>query len=224
MADACVILFAKPPRPGRVKTRLVGGIVTPERAASLYAAFLHDMTARFASAADYDVRIAWGLDDPVESMPKSSLPGFRQEGRDLGERMFRALQRMARNYSYVLVVGTDRPDLPVSSVAQAFRWLRDGAEAVLGPSDDGGYYLIGLSAGSVRQELFSGIEWSTARVLEQTLSRFAEHGVVPELLPLGADVDRPDDLPALRRRLEASRSQAPATLAELESWGIEPIP
>jgi len=219
MADACVILFAKPPCPGRVKTRLVGGVVTPERAASLYAAFLHDMTAKFAGSADYDVRFAWALDDLLESLPESTIPGFRQEGRDLGERMFRALAGMARDYSYVLVVGTDHPDLPVSSVARAVQWLRDGAEAVLGPSDDGGYYLIGLPAGSVHEELFSGVEWSTPRVLEQTLSRFAERGMVPELLPLGADIDRPDDLTALRRRLQANRSQAPATLAELKSWG-----
>lgn len=217
---ACTVLFAKPPQPGRVKTRLIGGAITAERAAALYAAFLRDMTARLDGSDDYDLVLAWDREAGGARVPVLGVPGFAQEGRDLGARMFHALAKMGKRYAHVIVLGTDHPDLPAERVTRAVSHLRHGARAVIGPSEDGGYYLLGLPAREVDAGLFEGVEWSTERVLEQTLARFEARGITPRMLPAAADVDRPEDLFALRRRLEERVSSAPATLAVLRSLDL----
>jgi rSAM/selenodomain-associated transferase 1 len=201
-----------------VKTRLIGGAVTRDRAAQVYGAFLRDMTTRLDGSDDYDLLLAWARDGDDDEIPDLGVPGFLQQGRDLGERMYRALANVGERYDDVVVLGSDHPDLPAARARQAVAWLRDGAEAVIGPSRDGGYYLLGLPADGVDESLFSGIDWSTERVLDQTLARFEDRGVTPRMLPAAADVDRPEDLRALHRRLEENVTRAPQTLAVLRSW------
>jgi len=215
MPRNALLVFTKPARPGRVKTRLVGELTAAE-AAALHAAFRDDLCERLATG-DYHLEIAWALDEG-EAVPAGPPPGRRQVGDDLGARLFHALAGAARRFEAVAAVGSDHPELAAATVDGAFRRLAAGADVVLGPVPDGGYFLIGLGRGAVRRELFAGIAWSTATVLADTLARADALGLATELLPPGHDVDRPADLAALARRL-ATSSACPRTRALLESWG-----
>ena len=244
MADPpdCLLLFTKPDRPGRVKTRLVGaplpggagGTVTPERAAELHAAFLGDLAARLRTGVDrgaFRLRLAWAL-DPGEPLPApppelAGLPGVdavRQTGDDLGTRLHRALADVARGHRAVAAVGSDHPSLPLARIEEAFA-AAAGGRAALGPADDGGYYLIALPAAAVAPELFAGVAWSTGRVLEQTLDRCRAAGLDPVLLAPGRDVDEGPDLTRLAADLARGGSDAPdgldcpRTRSLLAAWG-----
>lgn len=217
MSGEAVLVFTKPARPGRVKTRLVGEL-TPEEAARLHAAFRDDLLERLAGGR-FELEIAWALDDGDEIPKGGPVPGTRQVGADLGARLFHGLSEAARRFEAVAAVGSDHPELEAVTVEDAFDRLAAGADVVLGPVPDGGYFLIGLRRGAVRRELFEGIPWSTEAVLEQTLARAGELGLAAELLGEGQDIDRPEDLAALARRLAARRNGCPRTRALLESWG-----
>lgn len=215
-SDACLLLFAKPPRPGAVKTRLVHSRLSPARASELYRAFLTDLVTRLETG-PFDLRIAWATEDG-EPLPPGMGEGARQRGDDLGERLFHALDDAAADHELVAAVGGDHPDLPLERVEEAFAALRQGRPLVLGPSHDGGYYLVGLRAAAVDRRLFSEIEWSTPGVLESTLARARDLALDVTLLPEEADVDRPADLERLAARLRAGR-EAPRTAALLHAWG-----
>lgn len=226
--DRRLLLFTKPARAGRVKTRLIGDL-TPAQAADLHAAFVEDLLARLAGASSY-LHLAWAL-EPGEEVPAAAfagfagiagLPGLRQEGADLGERLYAALSGAAREARAVAALGSDHPTLPVELVERAFVAVEAGARVVLGPAEDGGYYLIALAA-PVPRRLFEGIDWSTGRVLAQTLERCRELAIVPELLPEAADVDTPEDLDRLAQRMAASDLGCPRTRALLAAWGRVPV-
>lgn len=220
MTRNALLVFTKPARPGRVKTRLIGELTAAE-AAELHAAFRDDLCERLAGG-DYRLEIAWDLDDG-EAVPAGPAPGTRQVGGDLGARLFHALTGAARRFEAVAAVGSDHPELAPATVDDAFRRLAAGADVVLGPVADGGYFLIALRRDAVRRELFEGVAWSTETVLADTLARARALGLAAELLPPGHDVDRPADLAALARRLAqrdaAACDACPRTRALLESWG-----
>lgn len=197
-ASRRLLLFTKPAREGRVKTRLIGDLTAAE-AAQLHAAFLADLLDRLREGS-FELRLAWAL-DPDEEIPAGPVPGMRQEGSDLGERLYRALS--AGDARTVMALGSDHPTLPLSLIHRAFETLEAGADVVLGPAEDGGYYLIALRAGAVHPRLFEGIAWSTDRVLPATLERCRELGLAVELLPEASDVDTPEDLRRLAERLAA---------------------
>jgi glycosyltransferase A (GT-A) superfamily protein (DUF2064 family) len=124
----------------------------------------------------------------------------------------------------VAAVGSDHPDLPETVVVEAFEKLAAGNDVVLGPASDGGYYLIGVTRDSLHPELFSDVDWSTARVLEQTLERCRTLGARVELLISLDDVDTPDDLKRLAERLAlGSGPSSPNTKSLLSEWGMIPV-
>lgn len=215
-AHRLLLLFTKPARPGRVKTRLIGDLTASE-AARLHAAFVEDLTARLREG-DFTLRLAWAL-DPEEEMPAGPVPGVRQHGGDLGERLYRALAGAAGEAPCVAALGGDHPTLAVATVHRAFERLEAGAQVVLGPAEDGGYYLIALSAAAVSPRLFQGIAWSTDRVLPETLDRCRELGITPELLEEASDVDTPADLARLATRLAGEDLGCPRTRRLLAEWG-----
>jgi hypothetical protein len=216
-----LLLFTKPAREGRVKTRLIGDL-TPREAALLHQAFLDDLLARLRPG-DFDLRLAWALDEG-ESMPEGPVPGVAQRGEDLGARLYHALADAAAAARFVAAVGSDHPTLPLAAVEEAFAALEAGAEIVLGPAEDGGYYLIALAAERVSPRLFEGIAWSTDRVLDATLTRCAELGLAPHLLAPASDVDTPADLARLAETLalEDAAGSCPHTRALLALWGRLP--
>ena len=213
-----LLLFTKPAREGRVKTRLIGDL-TPAEAAALHMAFLEDLLDRLREGS-FDLHLAWALDpgEPVPSEPFSGVPGVRQEGDDLGERLFRTLSAAAAEVPAVAALGSDHPTLPLEVVHDAFERLEAGADVVLGPAEDGGYYLIALRAAAVVPRLFEGIAWSTDRVFPETLARCRELGLRMELLPQAADVDTPDDLRRLAARLVVNDLGCPRTRGLLSAW------
>jgi rSAM/selenodomain-associated transferase 1 len=218
---SCLVVFTKPARPGFVKTRLVGEL-TAERAAQLQGAFLEDLLVRMEGAS-FQTRLAWAVDSD-EPLPRSRMEAFRQEGRDLGERLYSGLSRTLAEFDSVAAIGSDHPDLPETVVVEAFEKLGAGKDVVLGPASDGGYYLIGVTRDSLQRELFSDVEWSTDRVLEQTLERCRSLGARVETLGSLDDVDTPDDLRRLAGRLAlGSGPSSPNTKSLLSEWGMIPV-
>lgn len=211
-----LLLFTKPAREGRVKTRLIGDLTAAE-AAALHAAFLEDLLARLGRG-DFELRLAWAL-DPEDEVPARPVPGIRQQGEDLGERLYRALAEAAEEAAAVAALGSDHPTLPLERVHLAFAKVEAGADVVLGPAEDGGYYLIALRSAAVSPRLFAEIAWSTERVLPATLERCRELGLAVELLPAAADVDTPEDLRRLAERMASADLDCPRTRELLFAWG-----
>jgi rSAM/selenodomain-associated transferase 1 len=217
-ANAAILVFAKAPRIGRVKTRLARTL-GDDAALGLYRAFVADLLETL-SGAGWPVVVCHHPAGAEEVM-RSWLGGgwtFRpQEGEDLGERMANALAAAFGNgIRQALVVGGDLPDLPQTIFTSAFRGIsRNGA--ALGPASDGGYYLIGFSAAAFRPGVFRGIPWGTGAVYRQTLARMAEYGLFPAILPVWNDVDTEKDLWSLR-----GAEAAPRTRACLRALGLAP--
>jgi rSAM/selenodomain-associated transferase 1 len=190
-------MFAKHWTPGEVKTRL-GRDVGVVAAARLHRAFLATSLRRLRTLGERRV-LAYSPGDRGRDFADlagddwTCLPQF--DG-DLGQRMERYFDRaFARGARRVVLVGADSPNLPLEYIRRSFQLLEDRA-VVLGPADDGGYYLIG-AAGSV-PPIFSDIAWSTPQVLPRTVERLAEAGISCTTLPPWYDVDQLSDLRRLR--------------------------
>jgi rSAM/selenodomain-associated transferase 1 len=199
--DAAVALFAKAPVPGRVKTRLSPPL-TPEEAARVARALLTATIETLVSSAP----ARWTLfldgepDDGLSALAAAHGLGLRaQDGRDLGARLAAAFRHLrGEGAARVLAVGADAPTLPPGRLAEAVRAL-DECDVVLGPTEDGGYYLVGTA--SPREEIFRDIPWSTASVLSATLARAEAAGLAVRLLPPWYDVDSVEELRRLRGEL-----------------------
>lgn len=204
-----VILMAKAPTAGRVKTRLSPPL-SPVQAARLYARMLRDTAAAIGRA-----RCARHLflDPPGREGRFRGGPfrGFRlhdQGDGDLGVRMSRAIETvLAGGALRVAVVGADCPSLSARRLAEAFRELREGADAVFGPTPDGGFYLAGFSR--FPRALFGpGVAWGTETVLETVVRRCRRRGIAYSLLPPERDIDTPEDLEWLKGRPGSGRAGA----------------
>jgi hypothetical protein len=208
--------MAKYPAPGRVKTRLAAALGA-EGACRLYRAFLSDLAGRLARLPG---RVTWAY-WPPESEFRRLLPQARcrpQRGADLGERMAGALaDEFGAGVRAVLAIGVDAPHLPAGVLAEAAEALAAGADVVLGPAADGGYYLVGLVAPV--PELFRAVPWGTRGVLATTLGVAHRLGLRPHLLPVSFDVDEPADLDRLRDLIARGEISLPETAAVLA--GIE---
>jgi uncharacterized protein len=194
-------VMTKAPVAGKVKTRLSPPL-TPEEAAALNVCFLRDLSESIDHASRDAAAVGVGIYTPVgsEAAYDNILPDrfllLPQRGEDFGERLLNAVSDLREaGFGSVCLINSDSPTVPASSFAQAVKELaKAGDRVVLGPSDDGGYYLIGLK--KLHHRLFEGIDWSTARVLEQTVERAQETGLQVHQLPAGFDVD---DQQTLRR-------------------------
>ena len=204
----CVIVFAKNPVPNQVKTRLIPAL-SPEQAAALYTAFLTDWCETLAKLSGVALVIAY---TPAEAQPDlQALIGddvsyISQMGADLGERLTSATQWAVKQaYTKILLVGSDSPTLPISYISEAITLL-DSRDTVIGPSTDGGYYLIGFSAAACTKtvpHVFEEIAWSTADVFQQTVTRICETGAMLGLLPPWYDIDTAEDLAFLQAHIAA---------------------
>ncbi len=198
-----LVIFAKAPVPGQVKTRLCPPL-TPDEAATLHGSFVLDTLERTKLAA---TKWKWSVDRYLACAPSAAHVFFRileerygvqvidQAGSDLGERMSRACESMfARGYGRVVMIGTDVPTVPIDHFVQALAQL-ESHDLVLGPALDGGYYLIGLKR--MLPELFTGIPWSTNQVLKLTQEKASSLGLLTMLIPSWRDVDTLEDLQAI---------------------------
>jgi rSAM/selenodomain-associated transferase 1 len=198
--------MAKAPRPGKVKTRLSPPL-TPEQASELNVCFLRDTTENIQQVTEAGnsagILVYTPIDD--EAAFEGILPnGFQllgQRGEGFGERLLHACEDLFTcGFTSVCLIDSDSPTMPQGALLQAVNRLSlPGDRVVLGGSDDGGYYLIGTKHS--HQQLFERIDWSTERVLQQTLERAREIGLQAELLPTWYDVDDGATLERLRREL-----------------------
>lgn len=203
-------LFGRAPRPGATKTRLVPALGA-QGAADLYAAFLVDSLARCyecADVVDVTLWVADEPDDPVLAALCADVPRRSQPAGGLGARMAFALGEALDVASRAMVVGSDLPTLPAAYLRAAAVAL-EVADVVLGPSADGGYYLVGARGRVPR--IFDGIRWSTRHTLADTLEAADRSGLAVRLLPPWYDVDEPKDLRLLRAHLAITPDAAPAT-------------
>jgi rSAM/selenodomain-associated transferase 1 len=193
-ANALVVM-AKAPVAGEVKTRLVPPL-TPDAAAELYRCLLLDLLDHLAAFAGADLYIACDPPAGLSLFQEFAPPAFvcfPQRGGDLGQRMRSIFEDLFNKGSErVVVIGSDLPVFPLTFLDEAFRALDGAAPVVLGPSRDGGYYLIGL--GRMLPEVFTDVPWGTERVFEATGRRLSRMGVAPVLMPEWFDVDTAADL------------------------------
>lgn len=221
MSRPAVIVMAKAPRPGEAKTRLTPPL-TPAGAAGLSACLFADTLSLARGAGAAAVVVAYAPSDGRAALEAhaggAELVWLEQEGSGLGERLTSAAARAASmNLGPLVFVGADSPTLPPRHLASALDGLAGGrADVALGPTEDGGYYAVGLRAPS--PGLFDSVEWSTPRAYAQTARNAARLGLRLLELPRWYDVDTPADLLRLRRELsgdEAARRRAPSTYAWL---------
>jgi len=211
-----LLVFAKTPKPGRVKTRLVDA-VSAEVAAALHEACIADTLRLVLKMRGCDVFLfAAGGTSYFRRLAKKQKSGARvrvlpQRGADLGARMENAFRKcFSMGYRKVVVIGTDTPWMGAERVRRAFAELKAN-DVVIGPAEDGGYYLLGMR--KMVAEIFRGIPWSTERVLELTLKKITASKLQKRLLRRDFDLDRPEDLRRAARMLKKSRRTAPALAA-----------
>jgi rSAM/selenodomain-associated transferase 1 len=194
-------IFCKTPERGFVKTRLAAS-VGEQKALEIYLGLLKitdGETRSFSSSRNLFVTSA--LEDSIEKMrstlqqydlftdPKTSFT--IQQGEDLGQRMSAAFENLLKNHRSVVIIGCDLPELTSALISNAFNALQSN-DVVIGPSCDGGYYLIGLNKET--PDLFKEISWSTEKVLNQTLEKAGRLSLKVQLLDQLRDIDTLEDL------------------------------
>lgn len=218
-------LFAKFWEPGKVKTRLAGKIGNPN-AAKVYHAFLLNLLRNLNRCGDSRT-IAYAPAEKetqfLELVGQENLTWSIQQQTDggLGERMTRFFKsQLDAENTKVVLIGSDCLEVDSDTLERAFAALNEN-EVVLGPSFDGGYYLVGMSV--FRPEIFRDIAWSTETVLEQTIERMTAEGISHSLLEQKHDIDHREDLVQLRDRMnekaeadsKQTESQADAELLQV---------
>jgi rSAM/selenodomain-associated transferase 1 len=219
-ARAGLALFLKHPTPGTVKTRLAAALGA-ERAARFYWECALVVMAKALRLKDTEVFV---FTTPPERQGETEALVLRrfgrfeghfiaQRGANLGERIHHALERLrAMGFERQLVLGTDSPTLPLEFLQRAVHELAT-ADCVIGPTWDGGYYLLGVRRPDVR--LLAGVAWSSGRELQQTYDNATRLGWSVVILPRWQDVDDPDDLPFLEGQVRgADYARLKAILAE----------
>ena len=211
-----VLFFVKYPTAGSVKTRLAEQFGS-NAAADLYRNFVTDILATLKSL-DANIKIVFAppdSKDPFQQWLGKEYPYIPQTGQHLGQRMKNAfLQAFGEGFNRVVVIGSDSPDLPEEYLELAFHAL-DMNDVVIGPSSDGGYYLIGFARNSFLPEAFEQISWSGNKVSEQTVNILKQHRQSLYLLPQWHDVDTLPDLKSFLRRNENSTFTKSATMSYL---------
>jgi len=204
-----LIVFARQPLPGRVKTRLARDVGV-RAATELYTAMLEDVLERAARLGDTRLLVFWELESGLlpdyPGFPRLEM--FRQNCGTLGERMANALTAaFADGIRTCCIIGSDSPDLPLEYIEQAFQILdKDQADVVFGPAADGGYYLAGMKR--LWRRLFEDIAWGGGDVLKTSCERASELALRTARLPGWYDLDTVDDL---SRLMQTANWEAPRT-------------
>jgi uncharacterized protein len=221
-ANALVIL-TKAPEPGQSKTRLVPPLSYAE-AADLARALLLDQLQNIVTFGGARLFIAFTPEKAAgffDGFIAQGFTCFAQRGQSLGERMSHAFEHLfASGFANVILIGSDLPALPVRFFQQAYAWLENSADVVLGPSADGGYYLIAMNR--MITAIFDDIGWSSADVLSQTIHKLDDLGLKHELLHEWYDIDTAKDLERLQSQAkcrEVAMKNTFALLNELTQRG-----
>ena len=194
-----VILFTRFPQPGKVKTRLIGRL-GPQGAADLHRKMTEQVICQIQPALQsreiqLQVYYYGGSQQEMTDWLGNNYTFCPQQGNDLGRRMVHAFARTIRQGAErTLLIGSDCPDIDAGIITSGLERLHSH-DLVLGPSADGGYYLIGLPSGeSNYANIFDNVDWGTDQVLNQTLTQAKRSGLSHTLLTKLNDIDRPEDL------------------------------
>ncbi len=216
-ARAQVVVLAKYPTPGAVKTRLAAAIGA-DAACRLHRAFVIDLAARLGSTGLPVTWAFWPPEAPFADLV-APAPCVAQVAGDLGNRLDAAIRQcFDRRPLPVIVLGADSPQLDLRCLDEAAGALADGVDVVVGPALDGGYYLLGVRTPVT--SLFTGVPWGTDRVLQATLTRAGDRRV--RLLSPTFDVDDAAGLAALRAIVESGAVHLPHTALALRTIVMSP--
>jgi len=217
----CLIMFARFSEHGQVKSRLAKDLGA-EMATNLYRCFVEDLLERL-SKKDYRLLIAFCPAEKEREMREMLGDEFSyipQMGEDLGERMklsfLRCFSEGARS---VVLIGSDVPDLPLWIVDEAFRALLKYG-AVIGPSVDGGYYLIGFREDTFCVDVFGRLPWGAVTVFQETMDILLRAGALVHLLPVWRDIDKREDLAALIKNSKGTEFADSKTMLCLKAMGL----
>lgn len=191
MDKELLIIFVKPPEVGKVKTRLAKSVGS-KKALSIYNKLL-EHTHKIVKNLPQDICIAYSGDIVVRDVwDKDKYQKVVQQGGGLGEKMSHAFdESFNQSYQQICLIGSDIYELTPSILKEAFRSLKHH-DLVIGPSSDGGYYLVGMN--QFYGELFEGISWSTEQVLQETLKKARLLKLNIDLLPTLNDIDELEDI------------------------------
>jgi uncharacterized protein len=218
-----LLIFARVPEFGQVKTRLARDL-GDDKTFALYRAMLRDLLSSVGpSAPDMEVEVLWTGSPSVDGATlQQHFPGFelsQQAGETLGVRLAVAFTERIAFYraSKLVAIGTDDPSVNRETIRCAFRLL-DSCEWTLGPSADGGYYLIGCRAEVFTIDVFEGIDWGTDTVFATTARKIRGLGQTVAMLPCRRDIDVIDDLRSYSAMADGDRHMDDL----LRSWGWLP--
>ena len=220
MEHNCILFFIKSPEPGQVKRRLAASLGETV-ATQLYSTFVLDSLATLDTCG-VNLLLSFYPPEAKKSMVAwlgchyAYLP---QRGADLGQRMKNAfIDAFDRGFQQVIIVGSDIPDLPRNVIEDAFDSLQT-RDAVLGPSFDGGYYLIGFKRDTFQPQAFEGIRWGTETVFQETIDRLRTKGLSLHTLPTWNDIDTVNDLKGLLQRNRQTAFSSSQTISYLLDRG-----
>ncbi len=215
MKEALVVM-AKAPREGEVKTRLIGALTAAE-AAAIYTNFLRDTFVLVEAVRDERETVQFvicytpaGSAEAFENIEREGSLMLAQRGGDLGERLTNCFADLFEfGFDSVVAIGADSPTLPEEILVEAFDLLTSENDVVIGPAEDEGYYLVGMR--KLHAEIFNDIPWGSDRALAATEARVGEAGLNLKRLPVWYDVDTPEELERLRLELDENNAVAKFT-------------
>lgn len=214
----CILFFVRAPEIGKVKTRLAG-VIGHDAALRLYKSFVADELDMLRNLF-FDVIICYHPHSARQTIGNWLNEAFyfmAQSGKDLGQRMGNAFEEaFSLDYQKALLIGSDLPDLSSAIILDAFDHLARH-DAVIGPCQDGGYYLIGFRRDTYSREVFMQISWGTDQVFNQTLMRFNKKNLNSYTLPKWRDIDDYEDLVLLRKSLAKNPTTARHTHSCLQN-------
>jgi hypothetical protein len=199
--DRCLLFFIKNPQKGQVKTRLASAI-GDEMAVRLYKRFVLEILSTLNKGTFLFYLCVYPVDalEGLKTWLGEDYLYMLQQGENLGERMKNAFtEALAMKFKRIVLIGSDIPSLPLEFIEEAFISL-EKKDVVIGPSLDGGYYLIGFRDKKFSHRAFKGIPWSTERVFEETMKVFEHEGLTVHVLKTLRDIDTIQDLRNHRRR------------------------
>ncbi len=214
-----VICFTRVPRPGQTKTRLLP-ILSPQQCEALHTAFLQDLSVIYQTV-EADLFVAYAPDpDPtiLKEIFSNAKAFFPQEGADLGEKMLHAIETVLnQGYEASILTGSDLPLMTKEHLNSGFSALKN-AEITLGPTSDGGYYLVGMK--KICPEIFMNQTYGGSTVWENTLAAVQKAGYSFAPALSCDDVDTPDDLKQLWATLQKNGSYSANYLEQLQKEGV----
>ena len=210
--SGCILFFVRAPEKGKVKTRLAC-VIGEDAALKLYMSFVAD-ELDMLRALFFDVIIFFHprtAGQTIGKWLKTEFDFVAQSGQDLGQKMKNAFDvAFSRGYAKALLIGSDLPDLTSSVILDAFNHLTQ-KDTVIGPCEDGGYYLIGFRRDTYNKNVFTKISWGTSRVFNQTLLSFREKNLNYHILSKWHDIDNYKDLVRLKKFLNKNPTVAKHT-------------